>query len=53
MPMETVLTLFAIVIPFAIFAGVLAWAQGRTAELTPDSVSRFKSSAGHKELSAH
>ncbi len=30
MPMETVLALFAIVIPFAVFAVVLAWAQGRT-----------------------
>ena len=30
MPLETVLILFAIVVPFAIFAAVLAWAQSRT-----------------------
>jgi len=28
--METAVTLFAIVIPFAIFAGVLGWAQSRS-----------------------
>ncbi len=30
MPLETVVTLFAIVVPFAIFAAALAWAQSRT-----------------------
>ena len=30
MPMETAVTLFAIVIPFTIFAGVLGWAQSRS-----------------------
>jgi multisubunit Na+/H+ antiporter MnhC subunit len=30
MPMETAVMLFAIVIPFAVFAGVLGWAQSRT-----------------------
>jgi multisubunit Na+/H+ antiporter MnhC subunit len=30
MPLETALILFAIVIPFAIFAAVLAWADSRT-----------------------
>jgi hypothetical protein len=30
MSVETAITLFAIVIPFAIFAGVLGWAQSRT-----------------------
>jgi multisubunit Na+/H+ antiporter MnhC subunit len=30
MPIETAVMLFAIVIPFAIFAGVLGWAQSRT-----------------------
>jgi hypothetical protein len=30
MPTDTVLALFAIVIPFALFATVLAWAQSRT-----------------------
>ena len=30
MPAEAVLVLFAIVIPFALFAAVLAWAQSRT-----------------------
>jgi len=30
MPAETALLLFAIVIPFALFAAVLAWAQSRT-----------------------
>ncbi len=30
MPAETVLVLFAIAIPFALFAGVLAWVQTRT-----------------------
>jgi hypothetical protein len=30
MPAETVMALFAIVIPFALFAAVLAWAQSRT-----------------------
>lgn len=29
MPTETAVMLFAIVIPFAIFAGVLGWAQSR------------------------
>jgi multisubunit Na+/H+ antiporter MnhC subunit len=30
MPIDTAVMLFAIVIPFAIFAGVLGWAQSRT-----------------------
>jgi hypothetical protein len=30
MPIETALVLLAIVVPFAVFAGVLAWAQSRT-----------------------
>jgi hypothetical protein len=30
MPVETAIMLFAIVIPFAILAGVLGWAQSRT-----------------------
>jgi len=30
MPADTVLALFAVVILFALFAGVLAWAQSRT-----------------------
>jgi multisubunit Na+/H+ antiporter MnhC subunit len=30
MPAETALVLFAIVIPFALFAAALAWAQSRT-----------------------
>jgi multisubunit Na+/H+ antiporter MnhC subunit len=30
MPIETAVMLFAIVLPFAIFAGVLGWAQSRT-----------------------
>ena len=30
MPVETAMALFAIVIPFALFAAVLAWAQSRT-----------------------
>ena len=30
MPTDTVLALFAIAIPFALFAGALAWAQSRT-----------------------
>lgn len=30
MSMQTAVMLFAIVIPFAIFAGVLGWAQSRT-----------------------
>ena len=30
MPTETILTLFAVVVPFAIFAAVLAWANSRT-----------------------
>ncbi len=30
MPLENALILFAIVVPFAIFAAVLAWAQSRT-----------------------
>ena len=30
MPTETVLALFAIAIPFALFAAALAWAQSRT-----------------------
>lgn len=30
MPAETALALFAIVIPFAVFMAVLAWAQSRT-----------------------
>jgi hypothetical protein len=30
MPIETAVMLFAIVIPFALFAGVLGWAQSRT-----------------------
>jgi uncharacterized membrane protein YozB (DUF420 family) len=31
MPIETTIALFAITIPFALFAIVLAWAQSRTA----------------------
>ena len=31
MPMETAVSLFAIAIPFAIFAAVLAWVNNRTA----------------------
>jgi hypothetical protein len=30
MPVETAMALFAIVIPFALFAAVLAWAQSRS-----------------------
>ena len=30
MSIQTAVTLFAIVIPFAIFAGVLGWAQSTT-----------------------
>jgi multisubunit Na+/H+ antiporter MnhC subunit len=33
MPIETAMTLFAIVIPFAVFAGVLAWVQSRTGRI--------------------
>ena len=37
MPRETAVMLFAIVIPFAIFAGVLGWAQSRARWTAPGS----------------
>ena len=36
MSIETTVMLFAIVLPFAIFAGVLGWAQSRTNEFEPE-----------------
>lgn len=30
MPAETMIVVLAVIVPFAIFAAALAWAQGRT-----------------------